>query len=72
MILKCINCRCNIVVSDETVSLEGKLIKCLNCKEEWIYHSETFFLESRLLELEQDLNKKELQINDQNTEYSKK
>ena len=70
MKFNCKNCKNKITINEDDGALEGKLITCQICKEEWIHHSNTFFLESRLTELEQDLNKKELQINNQNSEHN--
>ena len=70
MILGCKFCKNNFSIDEELSNLEGKLIKCLHCKEEWIYHSQTYFLESRLAELDQDLKKIEVQIDNQNNKHN--
>ena len=76
MIVTCNNCKNKISIDDQVINLDGKLISCEKCKEEWIFQSielkRTIFLENKLFELDQDLNKKELKINEQNVKYSEK
>jgi len=72
MKLDCIHCKNELSLTEELINLEGKIIKCEYCSEEWIYHSRTYYLESRLTELDQDLVKKESQINEQNIKYSER
>jgi predicted Zn finger-like uncharacterized protein len=70
MILNCKFCKNSFTIEEELSNLDGKLIKCEHCKEEWIHHSPTYFLESRLAELDQDLKKIEVLIDDQNNKHS--
>ena len=76
MIITCNNCKNKISIDDQVINLEGKLISCIKCKEKWVYQSHelkrTIFLENKLFELDQDLNKKELKINELNIKYSEK
>ena len=72
MIFNCKNCKNVITLNKCEDTFEGKLITCYVCKEEWVHHSKTFFLEGRLTELDQDLNRKELIINELNTKYNER
>jgi len=72
MILECKKCKNKFTLVEDDISLEGKLITCEHCKEEWIYQSMTVYLESRLAELDQDLKKKEIKINDLNIKHTEK
>ena len=72
MNLACKKCNNKIILDLDENSLEGTLITCDSCNEEFIYHTKTFFLESRLTELDKDLDKKEFQINEQNSLYNNK
>ena len=72
MFFDCKNCNNKIILTEDIVNLEGKLIKCNICKEEFIHHTKTYFLESRLAELDQELKNKDSLINETNIKYNEK
>jgi predicted Zn finger-like uncharacterized protein len=72
MLINCKNCRKKIIINKSELDLEGSLVTCAHCKEEWIYESKTHYLESRLAELDQDLNNKEIILNEENEKHNKR
>ena len=72
MILECKNCKKNLTFIEDDISLEGQLITCIYCNENWIYNSMTLYLENKLVELDLDLNTKEIKINDLNIKHNEK
>ena len=72
MILECKNCKKKLTFIEDDISLEGQLITCKYCNEDWIYNSMTLYLENKLIELDLDLNTKEIKINELNTEHNEK
>jgi len=72
MLIYCKNCEKKFILNKSELDLEGSLITCDHCKGEWIYESKTHFLESRLAELDQDLNNKEINLNEQNDKHNKR
>jgi len=72
MIINCKNCKKNFLLNKSELDLEGTLITCEHCKEEWIYETKTHHLENRLTQLDNDLNKKELNLNELNIKHNKR
>ena len=72
MLIYCKKCKDKFLINKSELDLEGSLITCEHCKDEWIYESKTHFLESRLAELDQDLNNKEINLNEQNDKHNKR
>jgi hypothetical protein len=72
MILDCKNCKKKLTFIEDDISLEGQLITCKYCNEDWIYNSMTLYLENKLIELDLDLNTKEIKINELNTKHNEK
>jgi len=72
MLLDCKNCN-NKFTLDIDHNLEDQLsVQCPHCKEKWIYESPSNFLENRLAELDQDLYKTELKLNETHNKHSEK
>ena len=72
MLLDCKNCN-NKFNLDDDHNLEDQLsVQCPHCKEKWIYESPSNFLENRLAELDQDLYKTELKLNETHNKHSEK
>ena len=70
--LDCKNCN-NKFTLDIDHNLEDQLsVQCPHCKEKWIYESPSNYLENRLAELDQDLYKKELKLNETHNKHSEK
>jgi predicted Zn finger-like uncharacterized protein len=72
MLINCKSCKKKFLLNQREIDLEGSLITCEHCKNEWIYESRTHFLESKLTELDNDLNKKEINLNQQNIKHNEK
>ena len=72
MLLDCKNCNNKFTLEEDESKLEGQVVKCPSCKEEWVFESKSNYLENRLAELDQDLYKTELQLNNLNNKHSGK
>ena len=72
MLIDCHNCKKKFIINKSELDLEGSLITCEYCKEEWIYESRTRYLENKLAQLDLDLNKKEINLNEQNDKHNQK
>ena len=72
MLLDCKNCNNKFTLEEDESKLEGQVVKCPSCKEEWVFESKSNYLENRLAELDQDLYKTELQLNNLNNKHSEK
>ena len=72
MLLDCKNCNNKFTLEEDELKLEGQVVKCPSCKEEWVFESKSNYLENRLAELDQDLYKTELQLNNLNNKHSGK
>jgi len=72
MLLHCNHCKKKFTLVEDEYKLEGKLVKCKHCQEEWIYESQSQYLENRLTELDQDLSRTEVKLNDTNSGHSEK
>lgn len=72
MLIVCKHCKNSFTFGQNTIDLEGDVITCSHCKKEWIYESRIHYLESKLADLDIDLNKKEMKINEKNIEYVEK
>jgi len=72
MLLECKHCNNKFTLDEDESKLEGQVVKCSHCKVEWIYESTSNYLESRLAELDQDLHKTELKLNNLNNKHGEK
>ncbi|MDB4845576.1 zinc-ribbon domain-containing protein [Candidatus Pelagibacter sp.] len=72
MIIDCKNCNSKFTLDEEESKLDGQTIKCLHCQDEWVYMSKSRYLENRLEELDQDLYKTELKLNEINNKHIEK
>ena len=72
MLLDCKNCNNKFTLDEDEYKLEGQKVKCLHCKEEWVYVSKSNYLENRLAELDQDLHRTELKLNNLNNIHVEK
>ena len=72
MLINCKSCSKKFILNNSELDLEGSLITCTHCKKEWIYESKTHFLENRLAELDADLNKKEINLTEQNNKHNER
>jgi len=72
MLINCKRCSKKFILNNSELDIEGSLITCKHCKVEWIYESKTHFLESRLVELDSDLNKKEINLTEQNIKHNER
>jgi len=72
MLLDCKNCNSKFTLDEDEYKLEGQKVKCLHCKEEWVYVSKSNYLENRLAELDQDLHRTELKLNNLSTKHIEK
>lgn len=72
MLINCKSCSKKFILNNSELDLEGSLITCTHCKKEWIYKSKTHFLENRLAELDADLNKKEINLTEQNNKHNER
>ena len=72
MLLECKNCNNKFTLEEDEHKLEGQKVKCLHCKEEWVYVSNSNYLENRLAELDQDLHRTELKLNNLSTKHIEK
>ena len=70
MLIDCHNGKKRFIINKSELDLEGSLITCEYCKEEWIYESRTRYLENKLAQLDLDLNKKEINLNEQNDKHN--
>jgi len=72
MLLDCKNCNNKFTLDEDEYKLEGQKVKCPNCKEEWVFVSKSNYLENRLAELDQDLHRTELKLNNLNNIHVEK
>jgi len=72
MLLDCKNCNNKFTLDEDEYKLEGQKVKCSNCKEEWVFVSNSNYLENRLAELDQDLHRTELKLNNLNNIHVEK
>jgi len=72
MLLGCKNCNNKFTLDEDEYKLEGQKVKCPHCKEEWVYVSKSNYLENRLAELDQDLHRTELKLNNLSTKHIEK
>jgi len=72
MLLDCKNCNNKFTLDEDEYKLEGQKVKCPNCKEEWVFVSNSNYLENRLAELDQDLHRTELKLNNLNNIHVEK
>jgi len=72
MLLDCKNCNNKFTLDEDEYKLEGQKVKCLHCKEEWVYVSKSNYLENKLAELDQDLHRTELKLNNLGTKHAEK
>jgi len=72
MLLDCKKCNNKFTLDEDEYTLEGQKVKCLHCKEEWVYVSNSNYLENRLAELDQDLHRTELKLNNLSTKHIEK
>ena len=72
MLLDCKNCNNKFTLDEDEYKLEGQKVKCSNCKEEWVFVSNSNYLENRLAELDQDLHRTELKLNNLSTKHIEK
>jgi predicted Zn finger-like uncharacterized protein len=72
MLIDCKNCNNKFSLEESEHKLEGQKVKCQHCKEEWVYVSKSNYLENRLAELDQDLHRTELKLNNLSTKHVEK
>ena len=72
MLLDCKKCNNKFTLDEDEYKLEGQKVKCLHCKEEWVYVSKSNYLENRLAELDQDLHRTELKLNNLSNKHAEK